>query len=63
VEVCSAGGNDTEFALEGFLRSIRTGERPAADAQVGHRATLASLLALRALDTGRTVSWDEVAGS
>jgi myo-inositol 2-dehydrogenase/D-chiro-inositol 1-dehydrogenase len=62
LELSSESGNDTQLAVEGFLRSIRLGQRPAADAEVGKLATLTSLLALKALDTGRTVRWGDVAG-
>jgi len=62
VELSRAGGNDTHLAVEGFLHSLRTGEHPLADARVGYSATMTSLLALRALDTGQRVSWCDLAG-
>jgi myo-inositol 2-dehydrogenase / D-chiro-inositol 1-dehydrogenase len=60
VELPAPAGNDTQLAMEGFLRSARGLERPRADARVGYQATMASLLALKALDTGRMVEWSEV---
>ncbi len=60
VELTRDGGNDTLLAMEDFLRCARSGERPAADIRVACSSTLTSLLALRALDTGRTVTWKEM---
>ena len=54
------GGNDTQFALEGFFKHVRRGERSHADAEVGYRATVASLLSLKALDTEQVALWDEL---
>jgi myo-inositol 2-dehydrogenase/D-chiro-inositol 1-dehydrogenase len=62
IELCPAGGNDTQAAMEGFLLSVRLGEPPLAGARAGYDSTMTSILALRALDTGRMVEWSEVAG-
>jgi predicted dehydrogenase len=62
VDLSQAGGNDTQTAVEMFIASAKTGERPFADARVGYKATLTSLLALRALESGRTVTWREIEG-
>jgi len=61
IELSTQGGNDTQLALESFLSCVRTGEQPAAGARVAYRATLASLLAMKALDSGQTVEWTAVA--
>lgn len=54
------GGSDTRLALEGFFGHIRNGERPAADVDAGFFATAASLLSLKALDTGSVARWNEL---
>jgi predicted dehydrogenase len=41
-----------------FLRSIKTGARPACDIEIGHRSTTMSLLAIVSLKLGRSVRWD-----
>jgi predicted dehydrogenase len=41
-----------------FLASIKTGKRPAADIEIGHRATSMSLLAMLSLKLGRSIRWD-----
>ena len=56
------GGSDSRFALEGFFGHIRNGERPAADVDAGFFATAASLLSLKALDTGSVARWNELIG-
>jgi myo-inositol 2-dehydrogenase/D-chiro-inositol 1-dehydrogenase len=61
MELSAAGGNDTQLAVEAFLRSVRTGAEPAAGHAVGAQATLASLLALKALDSGRTERLSDLA--
>lgn len=62
VPLDAPGGSDTQLALEGFFRHIRQGEHPRADAEAGYLATAASLLGLRALDSGNVASWDEFVG-
>jgi predicted dehydrogenase len=54
------GGNETQLAVAGFLRSLIRGERPGASADVGFRATLAALLCRRALECDRRVAWEDV---
>lgn len=61
IELTRQGGSDTRLALEAFFRHVRGQEKPAASPQVGYQATLASLLGLQALDTGRLARWEEVA--
>ena len=41
-----------------FLASIKTGKRPAADIEIGHRSTTMSLLAMLSLKLGRSIQWD-----
>ncbi len=63
VELTRDGGNDTLCALAGYLRCIRSGERPEADIRVACASTLTSLLARKALDAGATVTWKEMLDS
>jgi predicted dehydrogenase len=58
----AASRKDTELALDGFLRHIRGGERPLADIEAAYLATMASLLGLRALDTGEVARWEALIG-
>lgn len=53
-------GNDTEIAIGAFVACVQNGLRPVADIEVAYRATLTSLLCQRALESGRTVRWDEI---
>ena len=50
------GISDTRLAIDGFLGHVRSGDRPHADARAGHRATVAALFALAALDSSRTLN-------
>jgi hypothetical protein len=60
VELSRQGGSDTALALEGFLGHICRRERSTAGADVGYRATMVSLLGLKALDGGRVAGWEEL---
>jgi hypothetical protein len=60
IRLTEEGGSDTRLALESFFRSIRRREMALADADVAYHSTMTALLALRALDTGRVVGWEEV---
>jgi len=53
-------GNDTQLALQAFLHCVRTGQRTIANIDVAYSATMTSLLAQRALDSGRTVEWSDL---
>ena len=53
--------SDTESALLSFFRDAVAGQRPAADARVGHDASVAAYLCGRAIEGGATLSWEEVA--
>lgn len=59
-QLTEANGNDTRLAVEGFFRSIRTGNPPEASAEAGYLASLAAILCRRAIETGRTVEWREI---
>ena len=63
IELCRTGGKETHLAMESFLDSLLEGRRPEADIEVAYRATLASLLCSRAIDSGTKVSWDELESS
>lgn len=41
-----------------FLQCIETGERPVANAEIGHRSTTLSLLGMLSLKLGRSIAWD-----
>ncbi len=56
----TVAGNDTENAIRAFAGCVRGGLHPVADIDVAYRATLTSLLCQRALDTARTVRWNEI---
>ena len=54
---------DTRFALEAFIRAVRTGETdlPPVTLAEARTATAVGLLARRAVDERRVVTWDEIA--
>ncbi|MEX2382084.1 MAG: Gfo/Idh/MocA family oxidoreductase [Opitutales bacterium] len=41
-----------------FMTSIKTGEKPVCDIEVGHRSTNMSLLGMLSMKLGRSVEWD-----
>jgi predicted dehydrogenase len=53
-------GDTTQLAVNDFFRCIREGEKPLADAQAGRNSALTALLGLKALDTGRVVTLEEI---
>jgi predicted dehydrogenase len=55
-ELATGRGSDTQLAVDGFVASVLSGQRPEADAEVGYGATLAALLGQKALDGGGRVS-------
>lgn len=53
-------GDSTQLAVDDFFKCIREGKEPLANAEAGKNAALTGLLGLKALDTGRVVSLDEI---
>lgn len=53
-----ADGHNVPPLWRDFVRCIETGDRPVADAEIGHRATNLSLLGMLSYKLGRSVRWD-----
>jgi predicted dehydrogenase len=54
-----AGGEDATAAhVKDFIDCVRSRKRPAADAEIGHRAAIVSHLGNIAYRTGRKIRWD-----
>ena len=51
-------GHNLQLLWRDFLDAIATRRRPVADIQVGHEATVASLLGMLSFKLGRSVRWD-----
>lgn len=51
-------GHNIPLLWHDFLQSIETERSPVADAEIGHRATSMSLLAMISLKLGRSINWD-----
>ena len=56
------GGVEEDYPLDAhvqnFLECMRTRQKPAADMEIGYHAALPCLLALEALEQGKTLGWD-----
>lgn len=52
--------NPVDIQLEGFLESVRTGNRPRADLEIGLADSTAVILANLAMDEGRRVFFNEI---
>jgi hypothetical protein len=50
--------NPVEIEIEEFFRSVRTGQRPAADLEVGLHDSIGVILSNQAMDEGRRVYYD-----
>jgi len=55
-----ADGHNVTLLWRDFLKSIESGAPPAADAEIGHRATNLSLLGVLSYKLGRSIAWDGV---
>lgn len=53
-------GNWNDLAVNDFFRCIRESDQPLANAETGRDSTLVALLARKAIDTGRVVTWKEL---
>lgn len=53
-----ADGHNVTLLWQNFLKCIEAGERPVADAEIGHRATSMSLLGMLSFKLGRSIQWD-----
>lgn len=53
-------GDSTQLAIDGFFDCIRTGRKPLTDVIRGRNSALVALLGLKALDTGRVVTMNEI---
>lgn len=53
-------GDWNDLAVNDFFRCIREKDQPLANAESGRNATLVSLLARKAIDEGRVVTWKEL---
>ncbi|WP_437188439.1 Gfo/Idh/MocA family protein [Planctomicrobium sp. SH668] len=51
-------GHNCAMLWRDFLDCIATGRRPVADAEIGHRSTNLSLLAVLSNKVGRSIQWD-----
>jgi predicted dehydrogenase len=60
IKLTEESGIPNQAAVDDFFRCIREGDQPIANAEAGRNATLVSLLGLKALDTGRVVTWAEL---
>jgi hypothetical protein len=56
------GGVEEDYPLDAhvqnFLQCMRTRQKPAADMEIGYHAALPCLLALEAIQQGKTLAWD-----
>lgn len=57
-ELQEPDGHSIKLLWSDFLESIETGRRPTCDIEIGHRATVASLLGMLSLKLGRSINWD-----
>ncbi len=53
-------GDDTEFALQAFLTSVREGKPSVGPVEYGRNASLLGLLVRKAVDERRLVTWEEM---
>jgi hypothetical protein len=50
--------DSTKLHVENFFHSVRTRQRPVADVELGHQASIVAHLANIAYRTGRKLRWD-----
>jgi predicted dehydrogenase len=51
-------GHSIKLLWADFIESIETGRKPTCDIEIGHQATVATLLGMVSLKLGRSVNWD-----
>jgi predicted dehydrogenase len=51
-------GHNIKLLWADFMKAIDTGVKPVADIEVGHRASVMSLLGMLSLKAGRSIQWD-----
>ena len=61
-ELCRQRGNETQLAVESFVSDLVEGRRPQAGANQAFHAALAAILCRRAIDEGRTVTYESILG-
>jgi predicted dehydrogenase len=57
-ELQEPDGHNIKLLWADFLAAIESGRRPTCDIEIGHQATVASLLGMLSLKLGRSVKWD-----